>query len=97
MALFQSCENKITMALSLIDLAVLIELVEKQLDEYEQQSKNPENSEQVQDDYSELIVTLGITAGNLQGEYDAQYFDGTSLPTYDELIDGIRARLEKSA
>lgn len=85
------------MSLSLIDLAVLIELVEKQLYEYEQQSKNPENSEQTQDDYSELIVTLGTTAGNLQDEYEAQYFEGTSHPTYEELIDGIRARLEKPA
>ena len=83
------------MSLSLIDLAVLIELVEKQLYEYERQSKNPENSEQIQDDYSELIVTLGATAGNLQDEYEALYFQGTSRPTYEELIDGIRARLER--
>jgi hypothetical protein len=85
------------MSLSLIDLAAIIELVEEKLHEYKFERDNPENSDTTQSDYAELLVQLGITADNLQDEYEEQYVEGTSRPTYEELIQGIRARLEKSA
>ena len=84
------------MSLSLIDLAVVIELVEEKLYEYKMQSINVKNPEKVRDEYSELIVQLGITAGNLQDEYEEEHSSEIDRPSYDELIESIRTRIKKT-
>jgi len=84
------------MSLSLIDLAVVIELVEEKIQRYRLESINPNNSEKFQDEYSELIAQLGVTAGNLQDEYEDQYSPDTERPNYDELVKKIRSQLSKS-
>jgi len=84
------------MSLSLIDLAVVIELVEEKIQRYRLESINPNNSEKIQDEYSELIAQLGVTAGNLQDEYEDQYSPDTERPNYDELVKKIRSQLSKS-
>ena len=85
------------MSLSLIDLAVVIELVEEKLHEYKLESRNPKNPEKIQDEYSELIAQLGITAGNLQDEYEEQYSADAGRPSYNALVETIRSRFPKSA
>lgn len=71
------------MHLSLNDLTLLIELVERELaDLNENITKDSEYAE----DYKELLVQVGVTSDNLRTEYKSQWNEDSGFPSYEELL-----------
>lgn len=71
------------MHLSLNDLTLLIELVERELaDLNENITKDSEYAE----DYKELLVQVGVTSDNLRTEYKSQWSEDSGFPSYEELL-----------
>jgi hypothetical protein len=71
------------MHLTLNDLTLLIELVERELaDLHENITKDTEYA----DDYKELLVQVGITSDNLRTQYKSQWSEDSGFPSYEELL-----------
>ncbi|RYG44751.1 MAG: hypothetical protein EOO01_18915 [Chitinophagaceae bacterium] len=71
------------MSLTLNDLTLLIELVERELVDL---SDNIANDAEFADDYKELFVQVGVTSDNLRAEYKSQWTEESGFPTYEDLI-----------
>ena len=71
------------MHLTLNDLTLLIELVERELVDINQ---NIIEDAEFADDYKELLVQVGVTSDNLRAQYKSQWSEDSGLPSYDELL-----------
>lgn len=71
------------MHLTLNDLTLLIELVERELADL---NENINQDAEFADDYKELLVQVGITSDNLRTEYKSQWSEESGFPSYDELL-----------
>lgn len=71
------------MPLTLNDLSLLIELVERELLDL---SENITNDAEFADDYKELFVQVGVTSDNLRAQYKSQWTEDSDLPPYEDLI-----------
>lgn len=71
------------MHLTLNDLTLLIELVERELADINQ---NIIEDTEFADDYKELLVQVGVTSDNLRAQYKSQWNEGSGFPSYDELL-----------
>ena len=71
------------MSLTLNDLALLIELVERELVDL---NDNITNDAEFADDYKELFVQVGVTSDNLRAQYKSQWTEDSGLPSYEDLI-----------
>ncbi len=71
------------MLLTLNDLALLIELVERELVDI---SDNIINDAEFADDYKALLVQVGVTSDNLRAEYKSQWNEDSGFPSYEELV-----------
>jgi len=71
------------MPLTLNDLTLLIELVERELVDL---NENITNDKEFADDYKELLVQVGVTSDNLRAEYKSQWNQESGFPSYEELI-----------
>ena len=80
------------MSLTLNDLALLIELVERELVDLKE---NITNDAEFADDYKELFSQVGVTSDNLRTEYKLQWTADSTFPSYDELIDEIEGMFEE--
>lgn len=71
------------MSLTLNDLTLLIELVERELVDL---SENITNDAEFADDYKELFVQVGVTSDHLRAQYKLQWTEDSGLPSYEDLI-----------
>ena len=71
------------MSLTLNDLTLLIELVERELIDL---SENITEDAEFADDYKELFVQVGVTSDNLRAQYKSQWTEDSGFPSYEDLI-----------
>ncbi len=71
------------MHLTLNDLTLLIELVERELADL---NENITEDTEFADDYKELLVQVGVTSDNLRTQYKSQWSEDSGFPSYDELL-----------
>ena len=71
------------MSLTLNDLTLLIELVERELIDL---SENITEDSEFADDYKELFVQVGVTSDNLRAQYKSQWSEESGFPSYEDLI-----------
>ena len=71
------------MHLTLNDLTLLIELVERELADL---NENITKDTEFADDYKELLVQVGVTSDNLRTQYKSQWSGDSGFPSYDELL-----------
>jgi len=71
--------------LTLSDLALIIPLVEAELDKCHAVINDPNASDKAADDAAEMSVLYGNTAGNLQALYETLRQPGSNFPTYEAL------------
>ena len=71
------------MSLTLNDLTLLIELVERELIYL---SENITEDAEFADDYKELFVQVGVTSDNLRAQYKSQWTEDSGFPSYEDLI-----------
>lgn len=71
------------MPLTLNDLTLLIELVERELVDLR---ANITDDAEFADDYKELLVQVGVTSDNLRTEYKSLWNGDSDFPPYEELI-----------
>lgn len=71
------------MHLTLNDLTLLIELVERELADL---NENITIDKEFADDYKELLIQVGVTSDNLRTEYKSQWREDSGFPSYDELL-----------
>ena len=72
------------MNFSLSELATLIRLVDKELDELHEQI-NSDNDE-IADDAADLSVQVGEIAGKLKTLYESNWQEGSNHVPYDEIL-----------
>ncbi|MGM8226943.1 hypothetical protein ACSV5M_10195 [Cellvibrio sp. ARAG 10.3] len=72
------------MNFSLSELATLIRLVDKELDELHEQI-NSDNDE-LADDAADLSVQVGEIAGKLKTLYESNWQEGSNHVPYDEIL-----------
>ena len=82
------------MPLTLNDLTLLIELVERELVDL---NENITQDAEFADDYKELVVQVGVTSDNLRAEYVSQWTEDSGFPSYDELIAEIEGIFSEDA
>ncbi|MES2825181.1 MAG: hypothetical protein V4732_16375 [Pseudomonadota bacterium] len=71
------------MSLTINDLTLLIELIERELVDIRD---NIINDAEFADDYKALLVQVGVTSDNLRAEYKSKWTKDSGFPPYDELI-----------
>ena len=72
------------MNFSLSELATLIRLVDKELDELHEQI-NSDNDE-IADDAADLSIQVGEIAGKLKTLYESNWQEGSNHVPYDEIL-----------
>lgn len=80
------------MSLTLNDLTLLIELVERELVDL---NENIINDAEYADDYKELRMQIGVTSDNLRAQYTSQWTEDSGFPAYDDLILEIEAMFDE--
>ena len=73
------------MSLTLSDLALIIPLVEAELDKLHAILNDNNADEKTADDAAELSVLYGNASGNLKELYESLRQPGSNFPTYEEL------------
>ena len=73
------------MSLTLSDLALIIPLVEAELDKLHAILNDANASDKAADDAAEMSVLYGNTSGNLQELYETLRQPDSNFPTYEEL------------
>lgn len=71
------------MSLTLNDLTLLIELIERELVDIRD---NIINDAEFADDYKMLLVQVGVTSDNLRAAFKSQWTADSGFPPYEELI-----------
>lgn len=72
------------MSLSISDLALIIPLVEKELDSLHEVING--SDEAAADDAADIATALGNTSAKLEELYTEQRKDGSNYPSYKDLI-----------
>lgn len=77
------------MELSLIQIALLIELTDKEIKELKQVIDNPSSSEEEVDDCGELSTQYIALESTLAFLYKSKWAEGCGQPSYEELVKNI--------